>query len=397
MGNAKSPRKRQWSWSTGERGRNRVRAFEDRSRATIFLEYYERQATGELRRRRFALPTSDRDEAKGEAERLAAELRSAEQRAPSKVLELGTLFDMYLSERTRQKAEGSQAFDRRTAGLFLRAFGENRDVTTLDRRDWDAFIVRRRCADLGHAGRTATTPVGDRQIEYDLRFLQAVLNWALVTRGAGGPLLERNPFRGMPLPRERNPKRPVVTDEDLAALREEATAIHPLFDLALVVAHETGHRVSAIAHLRWSDVNFSEGRIRWRASYDKIGFEHETIASAVLVRALEQERRRSATLGDGWIFPSPRMAGEPCSRHLLRDWFQRAAERANLPRDQRIGWHALRRHFATEMKGAPLKDLCYMGGWKSPQTILTCYQQPDENTMRTAIANRLSLTKRATG
>jgi hypothetical protein len=28
------------------------------------------------------------------------------------------------------------------------------------------------------------------------------------------------------------------------------------------------------------------------------------------------------------------------------------------------------------MKETPLKDLCYMGGWKSPMTVLTCYQQP---------------------
>jgi hypothetical protein len=29
-----------------------------------------------------------------------------------------------------------------------------------------------------------------------------------------------------------------------------------------------------------------------------------------------------------------------------------------------------------------------LGGWKSPQTILTCYQESDENTMRRALANR---------
>ena len=41
-----------------------------------------------------------------------------------------------------------------------------------------------------------------------------------------------------------------------------------------------------------------------------------------------------------------------------------------------------------EMKETPLKDLCYMGGWKSPQTVLTRYQQPDTETQREALAKR---------
>jgi hypothetical protein len=37
---------------------------------------------------------------------------------------------------------------------------------------------------------------------------------------------------------------------------------------------------------------------------------------------------------------------------------------------------------------APLKDLCALGGWKSHQTVLTCYQQPDAETMREALTRR---------
>jgi hypothetical protein len=33
-------------------------------------------------------------------------------------------------------------------------------------------------------------------------------------------------------------------------------------------------------------------------------------------------------------------------------------------------------------------DLCDLAGWKPPQTILTCYQESDEDTMRRALANR---------
>ena len=62
---------------------------------------------------------------------------------------------------------------------------------------------------------------------------------------------------------------------------------------------------------------------------------------------------------------------------------------------ERLGWHSLRRKFATELKHTPLKDLCYMGGWKNPQTLLTRYQRPDEGTMQAALAARTRF--RATG
>jgi hypothetical protein len=35
-------------------------------------------------------------------------------------------------------------------------------------------------------------------------------------------------------------------------------------------------------------------------------------------------------------------------------------------------------------KAAPLKDLCALGEWKDPQTILKCYQRADPVTMRQA-------------
>ena len=41
----------------------------------------------------------------------------------------------------------------------------------------------------------------------------------------------------------------------------------------------------------------------------------------------------------------------------------------------------------------PLKVSCELGGWKSPETLLECYQQPDEVEMRQAINDR----RRASG
>jgi hypothetical protein len=43
------------------------------------------------------------------------------------------------------------------------------------------------------------------------------------------------------------------------------------------------------------------------------------------------------------------------------------------------------------MKRIPLKDLAALGGWRSAQTILTCYMQADTETQRTALEGRRKL------
>jgi hypothetical protein len=52
--------------------------------------------------------------------------------------------------------------------------------------------------------------------------------------GQGAPLLERNPLKGLSLPREENPRRPLVTDEQYRQLRRIASQVDPNFELALV-------------------------------------------------------------------------------------------------------------------------------------------------------------------
>lgn len=103
-----------------------------------------------------------------------------------------------------------------------------------------------------------------------------------------------------------------------------------------------------------------------------------------------REARRRPVLSP-WVLPSPTDPGQPVSRHLLRDWWRQGEVLGNLPPEVGRGWHSLRRQFATELKHVPLRDLCALGGWKSAQTVLACYQQPDPVTMRRALATRQRL------
>ena len=391
---------RAWSFSTGERGVNKVRAFTHPKTGTLYLEFSERGAvqTGARTRPkvvRVALGHRDREQAKAKAEELSAKLRLNERPTPAQ-LTLGALFDNYLSEVTPAKGVSKQRHDARCAELFRRAFGAAREARSLSRREWDRFIRERRSGVLRPAGVKTKRTVGDRIVGYDLRWLLAVLTWATMAGdGRGGVLLERNPLKGLDVPEETSPKRPRLTADDYAQLAAVAGQVSPLFRLALVLAHETGHRIGAIRQLRWSDVSFERKTITWRATTDKLHFEHTTPLTTEAVAALELEyarvtrdRARTSTIGDGWVLAHPADVAEPVTRDALQDWWTRAETMAKLAPVARRGWHSLRRQFATELKHTPLKDLCALGGWKAPETILRCYQQPDEDTMREALERR---------
>ena len=62
-----------------------------------------------------------------------------------------------------------------------------------------------------------------------------------------------------------------------------------------------------------------------------------------------------------------------------------AEEFAGLEPKRGRGWHSLRRKFASDLMDLPLKVLCDLGGWRTAQTVLQCYQKPDEDRLRKAL------------
>lgn len=88
------------------------------------------------------------------------------------------------------------------------------------------------------------------------------------------------------LPREKNPRREPLSEEDYRALLLVANRVDWRFRVALVLAHETGHRIGAIRQLRWSDVDLIGERVLWRAEVEKTGFEHSTPLTGAAVSAL---------------------------------------------------------------------------------------------------------------
>ncbi len=372
------------SYGAGEWGRNRVRVFPDPKTGILQIEWREngRRLTRSLKHR-------DWTRAKRQADEFAAgfagpELNGRKDAVPEP-LTLERLFDIYGEEVTPTKGERARRSDVVAMRMFLQFFGRERDPATLSQRDWDRFIRARRAGRIGPSRR----PVANRTIEWDLTFLISVLNWAARSRDERGCLLlDRNPLKGLRKPREKNPTRVVLDEEEYQALLRVSRRINWRFRVALVLAHETGHRIGAIRQLRWPDIDLEAGVVRWRAGHEKTGYEHTTPLTAEALAVLEEARRMSQGTGDAPLLPARKDPSVCVSRSLARDWWVRAEAVAGMEPKRGRGWHSLRRKFATDLMDLPLKVLCELGGWKNAQTVLRCYQKADERQLRKALESR---------
>ena len=233
--------------------------------------------------------------------------------------------------------------------------------------------------------------MSDRTIERDLKFLLTVLNWAAKSRDEHGRLLlDSNPLKGLKAPREKNPTRVVLTQEEYQALLKVSLKLDWRVHVALVLAHETGHRIGAIRQLRWSDIDLEGGMVRWRAEHEKTGYEHRTPVTAKAIAVLEEARRRNPGIGGTPVLPAPKDPSRSVNSSQVRDWWEKAVALARLEPKRGRGWHSLRRKFASDLMDQPLKVLCELGGWKTAQTVLQCYQRADEGQLRKALESRRS-------
>ena len=201
----------------------------------------------------------------------------------------------------------------------------------------------------------------------------------------GRLLLESNPLRGLKAPSEKNPTRVMLTQAEYEALLRVADEVEWRFRVALVLAHETGHRIGAIRQLRWSDIDMEARIIRWRAENEKTGYEHRTPVTTEALAVLEEARTHKPRRGDSPVLPAPKDPSRCLDRSRVRVWWKKAEKRAGLDPKRGRGWHSLRRKFASDLMDLPLKVLCDLGGWKTAQTVLQCYQRPDEDRLRKAL------------
>ncbi len=374
MANPMRGRKKRWSYNAGQRGRNWVRAFEHAGGGTLYLEWLEPEkvidpATGEAtviaRRRRKKLQEEDQSRplAVQKADELAERFANLEDQPEEARVTLARLFDDYHEEVTPRKGEGKQGHDRRARRLWRGYFEMRpkegrrmeRHPSTLDRMDWDGFIAARRAGTVPGFG-----PVADRQVEYDLKYMIAVLNWGTGAKSKDSPQhylphgspwsteIRRSQRWGMP--RNKTPHRPAMTPEIRAALVKHAPSWQ--FTVALVLERDTRRRNSSIRRLDWSDVDQQAWTIRWRGEFDKDGRDAVT---PLLTEEAKDVLRKAPSRGiAGPVFPSATDASKPTPSRTFQIWLRRAKERllraaqeseraAWKERLRRVGYHAEKR------------------------------------------------------
>lgn len=390
-----------WSCSLGERG-TRVRLFQKREDG-VFHRAVWRPGVGRDQR---SLGTRDRNDAERLGRLLLAAILRGEAAPVAGPVRLGDLWERFQREcaefvdnkpRTREDAAMRVRY-------LLAYFGAERDVRQLTGLDQLQYTETRRRGGIKLESGRVSRPVRARSAEADIYVLHQMLAWACkVPTPSGGRWLERNPLAGVRREREKNPRREVATWERYEATRlamqnlrtaaeasvakrraaglgtigSETEARRWLrMELALVLAEATGRRLNAIRELRWEDVDWDAGTIRWRAESDKKGREWVVPVPTTLLDELRHFRRELGVIA-GCLFRSEHDPSVPMDRHRFDKWLTVAERKAGLPKLKGTLWHAYRRKWASERKHHPLPDVAAAGGWKDYNTLLECYQAPD--------------------
>ena len=323
-------------------------------------------------------------------------------------LTLKTLWRRYSEEAPAYRANTKRTREDKEARaeLLLAGLGAEKVVALLCTHDVERYTEIRRHGAGWPDGRE-TAAVRARSVAADLQLLRTMLRWATTVRQPDGSwLLAENPLRGLVLPREVAPRRPLASFDRFLAVRdtlsrliEEAetnakaaekekdqrrfqrdAAKWRRLDLALVLAESTGRRIGSIRALRWEDVLTEPARIRWAAEFDKRRREAIVPIPDTLAQTLREFRAQLRAWGDGWIFPK-RDGSAPWATAYLAELLRAAERKAEVPPLHGGLWHPYRRKWATERKHLPLVDVQAAGGWKDTKTLLSCYQHASEEGM----------------
>ncbi len=392
-----------WSCSLGWRG-CRVRVVQRQPGGT-----FHRVVWIPGRGRNYAsLETPDRAEAQRRAVAFLEAVIGNDGTIPPTPLTLGDLVTKYQQEASGYQANTKRTQEQKRASVIrlVGFFGSEKRVAHLTPNDIERFAAARR-AGLRVNGRVFT-PVRDNAVRHDLAVLRTMVLWAARERRSDGSfLLAENPLRGVKLPREQDPRRPVATFdrfEKVQRAMQELSTTAPQgrgrgrwlrAELALVLVEATGRRIGAIRGLRWSDIRFDTPSIGWRAEFDERRRERVVPIPEPLAQALRAFQVRLGAVGDAWVFPC---AGkdEPWPREVFLQLLTRAEHHAGVEHVDGGGWHMYRRKWATEREDLPLKALMEAGGWKDLQTLVTCYQHPSDESILRVMAHPVKLRDRKT-
>jgi integrase len=407
-------RKKAWSESVGPYG-HRIRLFENLPSGILSAEMRDVTRPGKY------LTVSLRHREKPRAIEWAhGQVRrwmSGEEQIRRRVPTAATVLALYLKNQSPTKCKAEQEADERRSEMWTRVLGPEKDLSKLGMREWQSFIDSRRSGAIGAKGKPVPPDnrkaIRDGTVAADLTFLLGVLNWASKWRTDDDHyLMTENPARGYPMPAERNPRRPVVTEDRYQKVLAVAPQVMmvcgrgknkrsvPSYLPALLpIANGTGRRISAILALRYHDLKLSEGphgSILWPADTDKMKKEWLVPLSADVREAINGVLGERPGIGAGFLFPDPSDPSTPIPIETASEWLVEAEKLAGVEKHDGSLWHAYRRKWATERKFLPTADVAAAGGWSDKNTLLNIYQQADQATMFRVVSEPAKLMERVT-
>ena len=389
-----------WTHSAGEYGHT-VRVYRDRTSGYIYGEMRDPARPGHYRC--VSLRHRDTERAIQWAEEQSAKWARRDSAGGYVEPTVANVFALYREHQTPRKVEAEQDADERRIAMWARVLGTDKDVSTVSLREWQWFTESRRSGAIDSEGKAANhdrqKPVRTGTVAADLVFLRSVLNWAAKWRlETGRYLLNENPVRGYPIPNEKNPRRPVVTDDRFQKVRavsdrvtmvvgakENRRETRSYLSEILDIANGTGRRISAILALRYQDLILAEGgpfgSIRWPATTDKMKKEWVVPMSKAVRSAMNRILAQRPGIGAAPLFPSGEDPSKPVRIEVASAWLLRAERLAGVPKQEGTLWHAYRRRWATLRKHLPATDVAAAGGWSDLSTLTQVYQQADVETM----------------
>ncbi len=399
------PKRKLWSWKVGPHGAT-VTVKERKYGGPVYLYAYDPSLNG---RRKRSLGFAVRDvtgklipgrveQARQQASDLCNSLLKGD--TLPKQVTVAELFRLFRAEVVSLQSETHAKDTRRALELWERFLGPRFIVFRFGIHEWNVMIRQLGRGEIDCRGRAVPAntrkPVGKRAVQKALQVFRHACRYAASKRRPdGGFVLEGDPTRGLPLPSEANPRRVLSDDETYERLLQVADQVQTgrwsparsYLREILILAANTGRRVSAILEIRWSDWLPEEGTygtLRWRADADKLDAEWKAPVTPEVCNAIESLRREHPGVGNAYLFPAPKGGGR-VRRDVARRWLLKAERLAGIQHEKGFGFHSFRRMWATKRKHLSRKDVAAAGGWKDTQTLEKCYQHPDPDTLQEVV------------
>lgn len=179
--------------------------------------------------------------------------------------------------------------------------------------------------------------------------------WQIVT---AAPRVKMLPFTPPPFK--------TLTSGEVARLLENADEE---WRLMLLLALRTGMRAGELLGLHWQSVDLARGIITVRHSLVNgiLGTPKSHKTRHIPMTPQTRSELAAARRDSGYVFQAK--DGTPLHHSTIRDALERQCRRAGVPR---VGWHALRHTFATELaaKGVPLHVVQSLLGHSSITTTM---------------------------